>query len=472
MPYYRSIALSLLLLLQQHSSTAFHVGAPRWCISYTSTSVSTPTLCMTASIEESSTTIPKKSLESILEDGHGHINSNLAQAIYEWEVTHNDRHENNNIKKEQFSTRDGLRLVDELAREILSSFTNDDSNEISSSSIGGGANGDIAPSASSRKSSISYNDLVQEGMIALLRAMSTYDNYKSYDNNNTSSSQKKKKISTFEEYAKQSITSSFLHYMSHSSSQIRLPIIVSTTLQQANIAADKLRQVLNKEPSLTQVANEVNVKPEQLALYRKLYKSMVSRNSGTFVSVEDGMEVYDPTLAGIRSRRDLDSVSGRAVSLETSLQGATSEDTSSSSSITSDDQDDLTQLNSQEDDWTRDPPERSVAPLRDVLTDTEEINNPLSYTHHLQLNEELDEFLSETLTEEELTVIQLRFGLVESKYGGKGWTAKDIGERMGMDHDTVVKVASAALEKLRKAAANSSNGGEGDNNDAYVEVSL
>ena len=434
---------------------------------------------MTASIEESSSSSIPKSLESILDDGHGHINSNLAQAIYEWEVAHNDRHENNNIKKEQFSTRDGLRLVDELAREISSSLSDND-NGSSSSSIGGGANGDIAPSASSSASikssttGISYNDLVQEGMIALMRAMSTYDNYQSYDNNQE---KKKKKISTFEEYAKQSITSSFLHYMSHSSSQIRLPIIVSTTLQRANIAANKLRQVLNKEPSLTQVANEVNVKPEQLALYRKLYKSMVSRNSGTFISVEDGMEVYDPTFSGIRSRRDLDSVSDSADSLETSLQAATSEDTSSSSSsssssITNNEKDDLSQLNSQEDDWTRDPPERSVAPLRDVLTDTEEINNPLSYTHHLRLNEELNEFLLETLTEEELTVIQLRFGLVESKYGGKGWTAKDIGERMGMDHDNVVKVASAALEKLRKAAANSSNGGEEEDNDAYVEVSL
>ena len=111
----------------------------------------------------------------------------------------------------------------------------------------------------------------------------------------------------------------------------------------------------------------------------------------------------------------------------------------------------------------------SVTPLRDVLTDTEEINNPLSYTHHHLLNEELNEFLSETLTSQELTVIQLRFGMVDSKYGGKGWTANEIGHRLGLEHEDVVRVASGALEKLRKAAS-STNWEE--ENDAFVEISL
>ena len=105
-----------------------------------------------------------------------------------------------------------------------------------------------------------------------------------------------------------------------------------------------------------------------------------------------------------------------------------------------------------------------MAPLRDVLTDKEEINNPLSYTHHFLLNEELNEFLCGTLSSVELEVIQLRFGLVDSKYGGRGWSAHDIGVRMGMEREEVVKVASIALEKLRKAAA--------DDDDAFVEVSL
>ncbi len=79
------------------------------------------------------------------------------------------------------------------------------------------------------------------------------------------------------------------------------------------------------------------------------------------------------------------------------------------------------------------------------------------------MTKEIDQFLLETLTKQEMEVIQLRFGLVDSKYGGSGWSAGQIGERMGMTKEDVVKVASAALEKLRIAAT-------GD--DPFVEVSL
>jgi len=273
-------------------------------------------------------------------------------------------------------------------------------------------------------------------MIALMRAMSTYDNYKSHHPS-----------ATFQEYARDSIHSSFLHFLAHSSRPIRLPLSLQTTLRKANKAADHLRRTMGKEPSLVQVANAVDVPPEKLALYRKLHRSMVSRKS--FVSVEDGMEVYDPTAAGVgmgiglSSRRDVDDVDQR---------------TKSSVGGTSDDDDTMDTVGSS-----------SVTPLRDVLTDTEEINNPLSYTHHHLLNEELNEFLSETLTSQELTVIQLRFGMVDSKYGGKGWTANEIAHRLGLEHEDVVRVATGALEKLRKAASSTKWEEE---NDAFVEISL
>jgi len=121
----------------------------------------------------------------------------------------------------------------------------------------------------------------------------------------------------------------------------------------------------------------------------------------------------------------------------------------------------------EEDDWEINNPERTVAPLRDILTDTEEINNPLSYTQHYLLTQELDQFLYETLTHDELEVIQLRFGLLDSKYGGKGWSAGQIGERINMDKEEVVKIASSALEKLRKAKT-----GDWEIDDPFIEVTL
>jgi len=420
---YSSAAAALLLL--NHRATAFQCGAPINNVCRASAHSNHHQILFSATLDS----IPL--LESILEDGDGHINSALASAIYEWETAHTQTAPGS-IKKE-FSTRDGLRLVDELAREVLDSLeSNNDEND-------------------GKKSTISYNDLVQEGMIALLRAMSTYTNY-------TSLGTKNKSITTFEQYAKEAIHSSFLQFLATTSRPIRLPASLQTTLEAANTAAKYLRNKLGKEPSLAQVAKEVNVNPEQLALYRKLYRKMVGR-VGTFVSMEDGLEVYDPSLAGyvgngLRARSDSDAVSSSDETDASSTTSTTPADVPST----------LLQLNTQEDDWTRQPPERSVAPLRDVFTDTEEINNPLSYTHHFILNEELNQFLCETLSTVELEVIQLRFGLVDSKYGGRGWSAQDIGERVGMEREEVVKVASVALEKLRQAAA--------ADDDAFVEVSL
>mmetsp|Transcript_9285 Transcript_9285/g.13921 ORF Transcript_9285/g.13921 Transcript_9285/m.13921 type:complete len:427 (+) Transcript_9285:96-1376(+) len=417
------------LLLLNHRATAFQCGTPiNNARGASAHSNHHHQILFSATLDS----IPL--LESILEDGDGHINSALASAIYEWETAHTQTAPGS-IKKE-FSTRDGLRLVDELAREVLDSLeSNNDEND-------------------GKKSTISYNDLVQEGMIALLRAMSTYTNY-------TSLGTKNKSITSFEQYAKEAIHSSFLQFLATTSRPIRLPASLQTTLEAANTAAKYLRNKLGKEPSLAQVAKEVDVNPEQLALYRKLYRKMVGR-VGTFVSMEDGLEVYDPSLAGyvgngLRARSDSDA----AVSSSDETDASSS---STSSTTPADVPSTLLQLNTQEDDWTRQPPERSVAPLRDVFTDTEEINNPLSYTHHFILNEELNQFLCETLSTVELEVIQLRFGLVDSKYGGRGWSAQDIGERVGMEREEVVKVASVALEKLRLAAA--------ADDDAFVEVSL
>eukprot|EP00986_Skeletonema_menzelii_P007635 scaffold3008_cov112-Skeletonema_menzelii.AAC.5 len=443
-------AATALLLLHHRTTAAFQCATP----SKIHTFPSVVFLSATSSSSSSSTmdsSIPP--LESILDDGNGHINSALASAIYEWESARTSQTtavSSSWIKKE-FSTRDGLRLVDELAREVLDSLLLESSNDNNNISD------DDPNDDENKKSAISYNDLVQEGMIALLRAMSTYTNYIMQLGKKT-----QQHIPTFEQYAKKTIHSSFLQFLATSSRPIRLPASLQTTLESANTAAKYLRNKLGKEPTLAQVAKEVNVNPEQLALYRKLYRKMVGR-VGTFVSMEDGLEVYDPSLAGyvgtgLRPRSDSDDTA--------SIISSSSISTTTTSTTTRAEEDDSTlfQLNTQEDDWTRQPPERSVAPLRDVFTDTEEINNPLDYTHHFILNEELNLFLCETLNSMELEVIQLRFGLVDSKYGGRGWSAHDIGKRVGLDHDEVVKVASVALEKLRQAAA--------ADDDAFVEVSL
>jgi hypothetical protein len=137
---------------------------------------SSSSLLFSATMDSDSMT-STTSLESILDDGNGHINPALASAIYEWESAHTQlvsaKSKSKEELKEEFSTRDGLRLVDMLAREVLDSLESNNTNDDGDSSEG-----------TTKKSAISYNDLVQEGMIALLRAMSTYTNYISLGTNN------------------------------------------------------------------------------------------------------------------------------------------------------------------------------------------------------------------------------------------------------------------------------------------------
>mmetsp|Transcript_6409 Transcript_6409/g.12907 ORF Transcript_6409/g.12907 Transcript_6409/m.12907 type:complete len:427 (+) Transcript_6409:4045-5325(+) len=384
------------------------------------------TLCSAykAELSSSSSSSSSSSLSSILDDGKGHINSELARAIYDWEMAHresssllqtsegsedsgcgNDNETETETEavrrrrkeKRQFSTRDGLRLVDELARDVLQFLHSGNS-----------------PSSHSTAASniISHNDLVQEGMIALLRSMSTYDNYLRSNHQPDEPS----KTSSFEQYAETTIRSSLLRFLATSSRPIRLPSSLPAVLRRADAAASELRLRLGREPTLLQVARAAGEDPDELASHRALRRR--AGGDDAFVGVEDGVETRDPTSTGVGVGRE-------GVRLESATMDANADSS-----------------------------------LRDLLVDTEEINNPLSYTHHHLLNESLDRFLSETLSERESEVIRWRFGLVDSKHGGRGWKFGEICERTGMEREEVVRIATVALEKLREAAKGRDRGGK------------
>ena len=106
-------------------------------------------------------------MHSILDDGHGHMNKELATSIWTWE--------NDNLLEQQqqksvssssndlfplasklnYSTRDGLRLIETIISNEIMEYTSIDTVE-------------------------QYNDLVQEGVVALMKSMVLWDN----NNNN------------------------------------------------------------------------------------------------------------------------------------------------------------------------------------------------------------------------------------------------------------------------------------------------
>lgn len=84
-------------------------------------------------------------LHSILDDGHGHINSELARGIWDWENTHFQPSKNDPFpaKRLKYGTRDGLRMIDQIAKSM------DDGER--------------------------YADLVQEGVVALMGCTVLWD---------------------------------------------------------------------------------------------------------------------------------------------------------------------------------------------------------------------------------------------------------------------------------------------------------
>jgi RNA polymerase sigma factor (sigma-70 family) len=88
-------------------------------------------------------------IQSILDDGQGHINKELAACIWTWENDNLNPQHNNPFpaSKLKYSTRDGLRLVDSIAREMGEETTD----------------------------GTRYNDLVQEGVVALMKSMAIWN---------------------------------------------------------------------------------------------------------------------------------------------------------------------------------------------------------------------------------------------------------------------------------------------------------
>lgn len=102
-------------------------------------------------------------MHSILDDGHGHINKELATSIWTWENKnlqhHDDTSDDNNKHADPFplasrlkySTRDGLRLIDAIARKMEQK------------------------QPQTQTDTKRYNDLVQEGVITLMKCMVIWD---------------------------------------------------------------------------------------------------------------------------------------------------------------------------------------------------------------------------------------------------------------------------------------------------------
>jgi RNA polymerase sigma factor (sigma-70 family) len=214
-------------------------------------------------------------LHSILDDGQGHINSELARSIWQWENSH--LHSKNDdpfpAKRLRYSTRDGLRLIDDIARKL-----------------------DIGNR---------HADLVQEGVVALMKCTVLWD-----ERHTSKKSKDDEKITedSFEAYAKKSIKKAMKKALTESSdnvnerTEVNLDLLKKRSLEQGmkskTKAVDEDPQPHNQlTQPLSEAWEDANPTPIDIAL-----SDMIRHDIGDFLV----RQLSDMELKVIRLRFGLE----------------------------------------------------------------------------------------------------------------------------------------------------------------------
>jgi len=260
-------------------------------------------------------------IHSILDDGEGHINSDLARSIWQWENTQltstsqtlvNDPYPANRLK---YSTRDGLRLVEDIALVL-----ND--------------NG--------RGTKERFADLVQEGVVALMKSTVLWDEQQNQQDSS------KAEILAFETFARGHI---------------------ETAMKQAK---NKLRDDVSSDLRI-----KLNLEMQEMQKKR---------------------EQVDQTKAANKSNQ------------------------SASTTV---------------------PHHRIVQPMREAIND--ENATPVELALSNMIRHDIGEFLERQLSETELKIIRLRFGLEENVQR----ETVEIARALGLEISVALEMEREALRKLR-----------------------
>ena len=327
-------------------------------------------LCMTAKDDQQLT-------DNILEDGQGHINRDLAERIWNWEQ---DRRKAEDLPKLDYSVRAGLRLVDSMVEEMSSSD--------------------------------SSSDLVQEGLTALLDAMSHY---------------RKNEDEDFETYARDHIRQRLDSTMDE---DVRhpLPMAVKSVVQQAKRLMNE-----SKGASLVTIAEELNLPVERLQVYLRL-----AQHTG-MLSVESTVEILNPLLEdstpAYRDQEDWELQQGKLLDDGKSVRR---------DELVDEYLDEMIEHEGDDEAWVQS--EQIAGPLGSLIPDMSEPSPDDMILQEL-IRHDVSSFLDSSLDAKEVSVIRCIFGLDS----GRPRSATETSKELGIEAHKVSNVLAGALEKLRKS---------------------
>ncbi|CAB9526007.1 sigma factor RpoD [Seminavis robusta] len=378
---------------------------------------------------------PRRQQKSILDDGYGHVNPDLAATLWQWEQQHR---ENAKLPKVSFSTRQGLRLVDDIVTEITTSPRGKrlfhDDNDI-------------------------RTDLVQEGIMALMDALNEYrrqqqSNFENFDEDEEEQGEESSGIHNmhtsadtadpnvqFEAFARPYLQDRLWSSLDKTARPVQLPETESIVWQYIEKIRPQLRAELGgRDPTAKELADRLNLPPKTL-------ESLLASQRGV-LSMESTVEIKTPESLEDQTAHFTDYEAWEA--REGHLLNNNNNDKNKEEVLVEEfqDEEESYQYEGEDEMWIHQT--QIAAPLRDIIPDGGPSPDDVALSD--MIRHDVGKFLSKTLSPEEVKVVRMVFGLDAAGKAESPLTIwEEIGYPMNMQPLEVKQVLRGAVRKLRMA---------------------
>lgn len=414
------VALAVLASAPQETSAW---GQPGWQLTpFKGATIRTNGATSTTALSVMAMTPKDKAVESstaynILEDGHGKVNSHLANTLWNWEQ---QRRELANLPKLSFSTRQGLRLVDDIVKSMEESPRGQRLLQTHDDTI--------------------RTDLVQEGVIALMDTLNAYRQPEKQDEsaastNGSSELSLEDHNSQFEAYARPYLEDCLWASLDKTTRPMQLPETESHLWKHVQTIRPQLQSELGgRVPTTKELAARLDLPTETLELLMGSKRGTLSMESTVEIKNPDSLE--DQT-AHFSDHDEWEQREGHL--LDTGVKIIKEE-------LVEEYQDEMKQYEGEDEMWIHQT--QVAGPLRDIIPDGGPSPDDIALNELIR--HDVGEFLTTTLTPDEVTVVRMSFGLD----AGDPLQWNEIAESMGVDVTEAKELLSDALGKLRASYKN------------------